>query len=90
MALGAAISPRIGIVLVWLFSNQMAIAFDRFWMGLVGFFVLPWTTLAWAVCSAPVRGVQGFGWFLVILAFLADLSTYAGSADARRHGAESS
>lgn len=87
MALGAAISPRIAIFLLWLFTNRMDVAFDRFWMGLVGFFVLPWTTLAWAVCYAPVRGVTGFGWILVIFAFLVDLSTLAGASQARQRDA---
>jgi hypothetical protein len=87
VALGAAISPRIAIFLLWLFTNRMDVAFDRFWMGLVGFFVLPWTTLAWAVCYAPVRGVTGFGWILVIFAFLVDLSTLAGASQARQRDA---
>ena len=33
---------------------------------------------------APVRGVTGFGWFVVIFAFFADLMTYAGSHRARQ------
>ena len=34
-------------------------------IGCAGFFLLPWTTLAWAICYAPVAGVHGFGWFVV-------------------------
>jgi hypothetical protein len=62
----------------------MSVAFNSFWIGLAGFLLLPWTTLAWAVCYAPVRGVTGFGWFFVILAFVVDLSTHVGTAQARR------
>ena len=58
--------------------NRMTVAFNSFWIGLLGFFLLPWTTLAWAWMYAPVRGVTGFGWFFVILGFVVDLSTYAG------------
>lgn len=61
----------------------MSAAFDSFWIPLLGFFFLPWTTLAWAACYAPVRGVTGFGWFVVVFAFFADLTTYAGSHRAR-------
>jgi hypothetical protein len=45
---------------------------------------LPWTTLAWALVYAPVKGVTGFGWVIVVLAFLADISVHVGSAQARR------
>jgi hypothetical protein len=85
IALGSAISPRVGIFLLWLFSNRLGEAFDSGWLALLGFFFLPWTTLAWAVAYQPAGGVgvSGFGWFLVAFAFLADLSTHAGSARSR-------
>jgi hypothetical protein len=43
----------------------------------LGFFLLPWTTLAYAVmwASGP-NGVKGFEWFIVILAFVFDLGSY--------------
>lgn len=84
VALLAAISPRVAIFFVWLFTNRMDHAFDRFWMGLVGFLFLPWTTLVWTFAYAPHRGVSGFGWVLVVFAFLVDLSTHAGASEARR------
>ena len=87
LALGAMLSPRLAILLVWIFTDRMGIAFERFWMGLVGFIFLPWTTLAWAVAYQPHTGVTGFGWFIVILAFLADLSTHAAASQARRREA---
>jgi hypothetical protein len=85
VALGALISPRLAIFLVWLFDrSRMSAAFDSFWVPLLGFFFLPWTTLAWAVAYAPIRGVTGFGWFLVIFAFFADIMTYVSGHQARQ------
>jgi hypothetical protein len=85
VAIAALLSPRFAIFLVWLFDrDRMSAAFDSFWIPFLGFFFLPWTTLAWAACYAPVRGVTGFGWFIVIFAFFADLMTYAGSHRARQ------
>jgi hypothetical protein len=84
VALFALVSPRLAVFLTWVFTDRMSVAFNSFWVGFLGFFLLPWTTLAWAWMYAPVRGVTGFGWFLVILAFIADLSTYAGSARSRQ------
>ncbi len=84
VALLATLSPRVAIFAIWLFTDRMSIAFDHFWMGLAGFILLPWTTLAWAVVYAPVHGVTGFGWFFVILGLVVDLSTHVGTANTRR------
>jgi len=62
----------------------MAVAFHSFWVAALGFLLLPWTTLAWAVCYAAPKGVQGFGWFLVILAFVVDLASYGTGAKRAR------
>ncbi|HEY5155224.1 MAG TPA: hypothetical protein VIJ47_10855 [Acidimicrobiales bacterium] len=81
----AMISPRLAIFLIWLFDRaRMSMAFDSFWIAFLGFLVLPWTTLAWAVCYAPARGVNGFGWFVVIFGFFLDISSYTGSARAQQ------
>ena len=84
LALFAFISPRLAILLVWLFSSRMAVAFGSFWWALLGFILMPWTTLAWAVAYAPLRGVTGIGWVVVGLAVLADLSSHMSAARARR------
>ena len=84
VALAAMLSPRLAIFLIWLFGNRMDIAFDSFWVGFLGFLFLPWTTLAWAVAYAPIRGVTGFGWFIVILAFIVDIGSYTSGFRARR------
>ena len=87
LALVSMISPRLAIFALWLFTDRLSVAFESFWICLLGFFLLPWTTLAWAVVYAPVRGVTGFGWFLVILGFVVDLGTHTGGAEARRQRA---
>jgi hypothetical protein len=79
----AMLSPRFAVFLLWAFTNRMTVAFNSGWVGLLGFAFLPWTTLAWTLLYAPARGVTGFGWFLVILAFVLDIGTYTGSSKAR-------
>ncbi len=46
-------------------------------MPFLGFFLLPWTTLAYAVMWSSSDRVYGFEWFIVVLAFLIDLGSYA-------------
>ena len=80
----AMASPRLALGVVFLFTDRMGIAFQHFWMGLVGFMFLPWTTLAWALCYQRGHGVSGFGWILVVAAFIVDISTDAAASQARR------
>ena len=45
----ALISPRLALFFIWLFSDLLGRAYDEWWLPLLGFFLLPWTTLAYAV-----------------------------------------
>jgi hypothetical protein len=83
VVLFALISPRLAIVFVWLFSNVFERAYDSFWLPLLGFFFLPWTTLAYAFTWDSGRAVEGFDWFIVGLAFLVDIASLAGGRRAR-------
>jgi hypothetical protein len=69
---------------LWLFSDLLSRAFDSWIVPLLGFFLLPWTTLAYAVMWSSSDRVGGFEWFIVILAFLIDLSSHARSGRLRR------
>jgi hypothetical protein len=85
LALLALISPRLVLILLWIFSNVLSRAFDSWIVPLLGFFLLPWTTLAYTAFWDWGSGsrVTGFEWFFVILAFLIDLSSYFGGRRAR-------
>ena len=83
-ALLALISPRLALFFIFLFSNLLSRAFDSWLLPLIGFFLLPWTTLVYAVMwDTGTRDVNGFEWFIVLLAFLADLASYAGGRSYR-------
>jgi hypothetical protein len=86
LALLALISPRLVLVLLWLFGDVLSRAFDSWVVPLLGFFLLPWTTLAYAAFWdwGPGHHVYGFEWFFVGLAFVMDVSSYAGGRAARR------
>lgn len=81
----AFISPRLALFAIFLFSDLLSRAFDSWFVPLLGFFLLPWTTLAYAVMwSASTNEVTGFEWFIVILAFVIDLGSYARGSRERR------
>jgi hypothetical protein len=73
LALFAWVSPRFALVIVYLFTNRLTIAFHSGWTGIIGFFVLPYTTLFYALVYQPGRGVQHFGWVVVAFGVLFDL-----------------
>jgi hypothetical protein len=78
LALLAMISPRLVLFLLWIFSDVLSRAFDSWVVPLLGFFLLPWTTLTYAAFWdwGSGREVTGFEWFFVVLAFLIDLGSY--------------
>jgi hypothetical protein len=81
----AFISPRLALFAIFLFSDLLSRAFDSWFLPLLGFFLLPWTTLAYALMWAGSSNrVAGFEWFIVILAFAIDLGSYARGRNERR------
>ena len=65
-------------ICLWLFSDVLSRAFDSWFVPFLGFFLLPWTTLAYAAFWdwGPGREVTGFEWFFVGLAFVIDIGSY--------------
>ena len=85
VALLALISPRLALFFIWIFSDLLGRVFEEWWIPLLGFLLLPWTTLAYAVMwSADTNRIEGFEWFIVVLAFLFDLTSYSQSGRMRR------
>jgi hypothetical protein len=85
LALLALISPRLVIILLWLFDDVLGRAYDTFIIPFLGFFLLPWTTLSYVAFWdwGPGNHVKGIEWAWVALAFLLDLASYFGGNRAR-------
>jgi hypothetical protein len=80
------LGPRFGLLLYWIaWPARWEIAFDGWVVPLLGFFLAPWTTLAWVLCGPG--GIEGFDVALVVMAVLADLLTLAGSGGSYRRRA---
>lgn len=78
LALGA-FAPRLALVLMALFNDEITKAFDGSWLvPLIGWLLLPYTTLAYVLVSWWTGGVEGFTWAFVVLGLVLDLGSYVG------------
>jgi len=73
LALLALAFPRVVIVLVVIFSDYLGQAYETTLWPLLGFFLLPLTTLAYAFAINSHGSVSGIYAVLMVLAVLIDL-----------------
>jgi hypothetical protein len=83
VAVALLIGPRAGLFVWWLLDpGRFSSAFDTFILPLLGFFLLPWTTLAYLLVFPG--GVAGLDWVWIIIGLFFDLSSYGGGVGSRR------
>jgi hypothetical protein len=82
LALVLAGAPRVGIIFYWLLRPALFDAAFTSWLApVIGFFLLPWTTLMYVIVAPG--GVAGFDWALIGLGVILDLGSYGGGGTAR-------
>jgi hypothetical protein len=82
VAIGALIGPRVAIVAWWLLDPaRWALVFSSALLPILGFILLPWTTLVY-VWLAP-GGIDTLGLIFLVLAVIVDLGSYGGGYRSR-------
>jgi hypothetical protein len=71
------LSPRLGIILLWVFTNWVTLAFNGWIVPALGLVFLPWTTLFYILVAAPAGGITFWGWLVVALGLVSDLASHA-------------
>jgi hypothetical protein len=70
-------APRLVIVLLWLLTDYMSRAFTTWFWPTLGFFILPTTTIAYAIArnafSTPTGAIQAGGVVVIVLGVVIDL-----------------
>ena len=84
VALIAVLSPRLAILLLWLFTNYVDRAFSGFFLPLVGLIFLPWTTLLYVLVDVAPGPIHVAGWIVIGLGVLIDLNSWAQARSSRR------
>jgi hypothetical protein len=81
----ALIAPRLAIVLVVIFSDYVGEAYRSVIWPLLGFLLMPLTTLAYAwAWHAGGGSISGIGLIVVVIAVLFDLGIIGGNASHER------
>jgi len=77
--------PRVALAILWLLGRTEDV-YQPWWLGLAGFFVLPYTTLAWLLIHMQSGSVPMTAGPLVILAIalLFDTGAWRGAKRSRR------
>jgi hypothetical protein len=84
VALLALLTPRLAMFFIWLLTDWFRLAWGAAWIWpLLGFFLMPYTTLAYMAAMLNAHGVTG-GWLvLVIVAVMVDLGHFKVSMHGR-------
>ena len=81
----AALSPRLAVILSWIFTPWVDRAFGSAIWPILGVIFAPLTTLLYVILwNTNGRGVDGWEWILVVFAVFGDLASYGGGAYGRR------
>jgi hypothetical protein len=83
LVLLALVTPRFVLAVLWLFSDYLNQAFTSGWWGLLGFFFLPTTSIAYAIAqnefTARGGGLEAAGIIVVVIGVAVDLGLLGGS-----------
>ncbi len=83
------ISPRLGIVALWLFTDWVERAFDGGWvLPLLGIILLPWTTALYVIGYIIGDAAAPWGILGIFIGLFLDIAVHAGSVSEgrRRYG----
>ena len=76
--------PRVALALLWLFTTYLQRAYHGMLIPLIGFFLLPLTTLAYAWMYNTHRPMEGVNLIILIVAVIIDLGGLGGGEYHRR------
>jgi len=81
------LSPRVGIVFLWLLTDRMTRAYETGLVPFLGFFILPWTTFLYGLVQGGGGSVGPFGVFVVLIGLVVDVGTLVSASGQRRNRA---
>lgn len=83
LVLLAFFAPRVALAVLLVFSSFLQRAYETTLWPLLGFFVMPVTTLTYAVAINWGGSISGFWFFIVLCGALTDLGVMGGGVRTR-------
>jgi hypothetical protein len=73
LAFGAAVAPRLILILAWIFGDRWDQVWDGNWiLPLLGIIALPYTTIMYVLVWSP-GGLNGFDWVWLAMGVMLDV-----------------
>jgi hypothetical protein len=69
-------TPRLVMLVLWIFTDYLGRAYEGVVLPMLGFFLLPTTTLTYAVAENESGGLQGWGILIVVIGVVLDLGMW--------------
>lgn len=79
--------PRLTLFFLWALTTYIGRAYQTSIVPLLGFFFLPYSTLAYAVAQNEFHGLKDFGLLIFVLGLLMDFGFFGGASRSRRRRA---
>ncbi len=84
LAFGAAVAPRVVLLLAWIFSDRWSRVWNGDWfVPLLGIVFLPYTTIMYMLSWTPT-GIHGWDWMWIAMGVLLDIMKWAQIANSRK------
>lgn len=81
----SVLAPRLVLFFIWILTNWLSLAYETIVWPLLGFFFMPYTTLAYMAAMLNNNGSVSGGWIvLLVVAVLFDLGGQSSSVSNRR------
>jgi hypothetical protein len=82
------VTPRFVILILWIFTDYLSMAYGGWFWATLGFFFMPTTTIAYAVAQNDLstRGgaITAAGVVVIVIGIVIDIGLLGGSARSRR------
>ena len=79
-----AFTPRIVLILAWIFGSRWDVVFTTWFWPLLGIIFAPYTTIMFLLVWSPPRGITGFDFIWLGLGVAMDLIKWSNIAANRR------
>lgn len=84
LAFGAAVAPRLVLILAWIFSSRWDLVFETWVWPVLGIIFAPYTAIMYLLTWDAITGISGFGWVWIAMGVVLDVMKWSQLVNNRR------